>query len=196
MKSFNIPVLALALTVLSTAPAAFAEHHEAEAPTEGFRAELLWDLGNVEKKLLGLADAIPADSYGWGPAPEVRSTAASFVHVAQGNHQILAALGVEAPEDVADWEAEITAKDDVKAALESSFAAVRGAILGHSDDELDAQVSFFGREWSKRQVLMLVAGHAHEHLGQAIVYARSMGVVPPWSRSADDDGDGGDEENG
>ncbi len=29
---------------------------------------------------------------------------------------------------------------------------------------------------------MIVSGHAHEHLGQAIAYARSNGVVPPWSQ--------------
>jgi hypothetical protein len=28
-------------------------------------------------------------------------------------------------------------------------------------------------------------GHAHEHTGQAIAYARMNGVVPPWSRGSD-----------
>ena len=29
---------------------------------------------------------------------------------------------------------------------------------------------------------ILATTHLHEHLGQAIAYARSNGVVPPWSR--------------
>jgi hypothetical protein len=28
---------------------------------------------------------------------------------------------------------------------------------------------------------MLVQTHLHEHLGQSIAYARTRGVVPPWS---------------
>jgi hypothetical protein len=29
--------------------------------------------------------------------------------------------------------------------------------------------------------MMVLASHAHEHLGQAIAYARSNNVTPPWS---------------
>jgi len=28
---------------------------------------------------------------------------------------------------------------------------------------------------------MIVQTHLHEHLGQSIAYARSIGVTPPWS---------------
>jgi hypothetical protein len=30
-------------------------------------------------------------------------------------------------------------------------------------------------------VLTLLVSHLHEHLGQAIAYARMNGVAPPWS---------------
>jgi hypothetical protein len=30
--------------------------------------------------------------------------------------------------------------------------------------------------------MLLTVTHLHEHLGQAIAYARSNNVVPPWSR--------------
>ena len=33
--------------------------------------------------------------------------------------------------------------------------------------------------------MMIIATHAHEHLGQSIAYARSNGVVPPWSVKGD-----------
>lgn len=188
--------IALAVALLLVSPVAFAEHHEAETAPGSFRAGILKDVNNMEKKIMGLAEAIPAGSYGWGPAPEVRSTAASFVHMAQANHQILQALGVEAPEGLADMEANVTEKADVQAALTASFAAVTEAVKGLSDDDLDTMVPFFGSEWSKRHILMLVSGHCHEHLGQAIVYARSMGVVPPWSQPRDDSGDGGGDDEG
>jgi hypothetical protein len=28
---------------------------------------------------------------------------------------------------------------------------------------------------------LLLLSHAHEHLGQSIAYARSNGIVPPWT---------------
>ncbi len=39
-----------------------------------------------------------------------------------------------------------------------------------------------GRDMSSRLVLMGTQFHTAEHLGQAIAYARSNGVVPPWSK--------------
>lgn len=175
---------ALALAALVSS-AAFGEHHEAEAPASGFRADLLADLDTLEEKVVSLAEAIPADKYGWAPTPEVRNTAASYVHMAQSSHRILRALGFEAPEGVDEMETAITEKAAVVEALESSFAAARRAVTAIGDDDLDSKVPFFGGEWSKRRILMLLAAHCHEHLGQAIVYARSVGVVPPWSRPRD-----------
>jgi uncharacterized damage-inducible protein DinB len=36
-------------------------------------------------------------------------------------------------------------------------------------------------EGTKTTVLLLLATHSHEHLGQSIAYARSNGVTPPWT---------------
>jgi hypothetical protein len=36
---------------------------------------------------------------------------------------------------------------------------------------------------TKQGALMLLLEDQHEHLGQSIAYARSNGVVPPWSKS-------------
>jgi uncharacterized damage-inducible protein DinB len=42
-------------------------------------------------------------------------------------------------------------------------------------------VELFGMKMSKRATLILLASHSHEHLGQSIAYARSNGIVPPWT---------------
>jgi uncharacterized damage-inducible protein DinB len=33
-------------------------------------------------------------------------------------------------------------------------------------------------------MLIVLVSHGHEHLGQSIAYARTIGVVPPWSEGA------------
>ena len=51
------------------------------------------------------------------------------------------------------------------------------------DDKKVAVPFLGGRELSKRRILMIVQTHMHEHLGQSIAYARSIGVTPPWTEA-------------
>src|SRR5688572_15660551 len=60
----------------------------------GFRAEYLAELTVSEDHLLRLAEAIPADKYGWRPAPGVRSISEVFLHVAGSNFNLPRVLGV------------------------------------------------------------------------------------------------------
>jgi hypothetical protein len=47
---------------------------------------------------------------------------------------------------------------------------------------LAKQIELFGMKSSVRGAYLLLLSHAHEHLGQAIAYSRSNGIVPPWSK--------------
>ena len=52
-----------------------------------------------------------------------------------------------------------------------------------SEKQLGDKVDFFGKQKAtKRAVLLHMITHNHEHLGQMVAYARSIGVVPPWSQ--------------
>jgi uncharacterized damage-inducible protein DinB len=66
--------------------------------------------------------------------------------------------------------------------IKASFDHMRGVAANMTDADLDKQVKFFGGKMtSERAVLLLIATHMHEHLGQSIAYARVSGIVPPWS---------------
>ena len=43
-------------------------------------------------------------------------------------------------------------------------------------------MDFFGNQMSARSVLIVLAGHVNEHLGQEVAYARSNKITPPWSK--------------
>ena len=104
------------------------------------------------------------------------------------------ALGAEPPERVEipesgpfglmqqrrRWVQEITDKEDVIAWLRESFDYALEAIPTITG--LDTEAAPFGFEATKRAYLLILQSHAHEHLGQSIAYARSIGVVPPWSQ--------------
>lgn len=153
---------------------------------------LLEDVREVKQKLLGLADAMPAESYDWRPGEGVRSVGEVFRHVTADNYLIPAFVGVAVPEDVpirADdystvqaFESEDTDKEGMAQALERSFEHLERAMEAASEGDLDAKVRFFGQERTARSVWVLTTTHLHEHLGQAIAYARTNDVVPPWSR--------------
>ncbi len=164
---------------------AVAENHEAaaaEMELAGYLADFKGDFDFSNGRLVELAEAIPADKYGWSPAEGVRTVSQVFIHVAGANFFFAGQFGVDMPEGFGmDAEQKITAKDDVIATLKKSQKHIQMAIENAAEKDLNEEVMMFGRDRTWRSVLMIVSGHGHEHLGQAIAYARSNGVVPPWS---------------
>lgn len=151
-------------------------------PSTGFRAELLADLARLEQKLVGLAEAVSEEDMEWRPNDQVRRTSEVFMHIVVSNYRILAAVGATSTESTDELE-EITGKQEIIGELQSSIEAFRRAVISTEDADLETSIEFFGREWSKRALFYLAATHMHEHLGQAVAYGRSCGIVPPWSQN-------------
>lgn len=165
--------------------------HASSAPSEGLRAELSADIDVLERKYTALEEAT-REHYGWRPAEGVRSVSEVYMHVAAANFMIPGIAGVEPPSEYAasDMQAAmarmreletITDPEEVRERLTHSFQHVRDAIAGLPEEEMEAEVDLFGQPATKRAVLILTVTHMHEHLGQAVAYARTNGVVPPWS---------------
>ena len=154
-------------------------------PAAGVRAEYIAEVDNVGKKIVDLAEAIPADKYGWRPAEGVRSVSEVFMHIVGGNYFLPSFLGRKPPEGLTrDSEKTIKDKAKIVELLKQSLENAKETGRMVSDGDLDKKVKVFGgREMTERQVLMVILNHLHEHLGQAIAYARVNGIAPPWSRS-------------
>src|SRR5262249_19061283 len=78
--------------------------------------------------------------------------------------------------------AQVIEPEKLQEALKTSYANLQKAIEGLSDADLKAPVKLFGRDMTKEEAVRYLFGDQHEHLGQSIAYARSNGVVPPWSK--------------
>ncbi len=171
-----IVVAALALAVALPTAA------QDEGTLSGYLADFKADFTQVSKKLADLAEATPADKYGWQPAEGVRTISEVYIHVALANYFLASSFGVPMPEGVGqDAEQTITAKDAVIAALKESQKHVHMAVEKAAQMDLDEEVNVFGAMRTRRTVLMIIGGHSHEHLGQSIAYARSNNIAPPWS---------------
>jgi len=133
--------------------------------------------------ILDLAEAIPAEKFAWRPAHGVRSMSEVYMHVAIGNYFLLNQAGVtpkSAPGPVtAETEKKVTGKLEVIRWLKESFDSIKDA---YPKTDRSRKVRFFNQDSTVDNVFLRILVHNHEHMGQAIAYARMMGVTPPWSR--------------
>ena len=155
-------------------------------PAPGVRGEIQQGLDDAEKKLISLASAVPPGKFGWRPAPGVRTFGEVFLHVAAGNYELGGLWGMKPPPnlDLKKIEQQGADQGNVVAAMRVSFQAIRESLAGMADADLDRQIDLWGHPGTVRLALLHAIAHAHEHLGQAIAYARMNGVVPPWTAAA------------
>ena len=146
----------------------------------------LVDAPVMQKQFADLAEAMPAAKFTWRPGEGVRSVSEVFLHVASLNFSLAPKFGAAPVPDFTqkDFEKSTTDKAKIIAQLNQSFDYVRAALDKRSNKELEKIVKEFGPEASEGDVVFLIVSDAHEHLGQAVAYARMNGVVPPWSASA------------
>ena len=160
-----------------------SEPMEKKAEAKGARAEIVAQIKAGQEKLAALAEAMPADKYGWRPGTGVRSVGEVFLHVAGGNYFLSTFFGGKPPAGLDIRNLEKDGGDKAKAieGMKKSFEHVLAAINAVPDADLEKSVKLFGNDGTYREAMLIVATHVHEHLGQSIAYARMNGVVPPWS---------------
>ena len=151
----------------------------AQAQSAGWQAAFAKDAGTLSDKFTGLA-RVMSGKFDWKPAQGVRSVADVFNLIVRENG-LLAGVLSGTPNTSAP-PAPITDPEKMQEALKDSYVNLQKAITALSDNDLQTPVKLFGRDMTKQGALMLILGDQHEHLGQSIAYARSNGVVPPWSK--------------
>jgi uncharacterized damage-inducible protein DinB len=180
----GVMVLACAFPARTVAQDKTAEKAATAAPSSGPRAEFLVELKGEEQKFTRLAEATPADKFTWRPAPEVRSIAEVYLHVAAANFNLTKLIGTPPPEgfQAKGFDKSTTDKAKVIQTLQDSFTHMREAVIKMPDADLDKQLDWFGgTKNTQRGILLFIMRHMGEHLGQSIAYARMNGIVPPWT---------------
>jgi uncharacterized damage-inducible protein DinB len=155
---------------------------QAQAP-EGIGQGYDGEWTHVSQQLIALAEATPAEKFGWRPAAGVRSTSEVYMHIATANFYLLSITGPRMPPDLKqDSEKTVTAKADVIAWLKRSLEAVKTARAAATPKDLERKVQFFGKDAGVDGIYLRIIVHANEHMGQLVAYARMTGVVPQWSQ--------------
>ena len=178
-KMFLVPVLLLVLSVHSF------PGEKSLSPEKGIRAEIIKELNEAEDKIASLANDFPQAKYTWRPEDGVRSVSEVILHVAAANYFILSFAGIKSPEEMKmdnDFDKKTTDKEEILSFVKTAYAFTRDKIMSMKDKDLEKMVNFFGSEITTRHLLIKMAVHNHEHLGQLIAYARMNGIVPSWSK--------------
>jgi uncharacterized damage-inducible protein DinB len=143
----------------------------------GIQGTLGKDVGTLSSKFTGLAKVM-ADKYAYRPGAGVRSTGEVLNMIVGENGGLAGVLSGTAPARSAP----LTDPAKMQEALTTSYASLQKAVSGLSDADLKATVKFFGQEMTKQDAVLILLTDQHEHLGQLIAYARTNGIVPPWSK--------------
>ena len=171
----RIRTVTCALAIIAAASVAPLQ---AQPAAQSVQASLSKDAGTLSDKFTGLA-RVMAGKYDWKPGEGVRSVGDVFNLIVAENgvlaRTLTGAAGSGRPAPIADPE-------KLQEALKTSYANLQQTITGLSDADLKAPVKLFGRDMTKEDAIRYLFGDQHEHLGQSIAYARSNGVVPPWSK--------------
>ncbi len=159
-----------------------------DAKTAGFlRDKYVTDMDTVHAKIMALAVAIPEDKYSWRPTAGVRSVSEVLMHLAsEWMYYTPMSVGGKPPADFGPPRETlpkmetITAKRDVIAQLEKGWSYGRAQLTAADAATLTGKYA----PWnvSLADAAFGMTGDQHEHLGQLIAYARSIGVKPPWTK--------------
>ena len=140
---------------------------------------------SIKRYTIGAAEKMPAEHFGFKPAPEVMSYAQLLGHVIDAQYHFCHAVkGGDNPaigknlEKLADKEALVPAVKEAFAYCDDAFAALTG--------ENALQMLTVGtppRQWqtARANQLTMVIAHGNEHYGNLVTYMRLKGIVPPSS---------------
>src|SRR5580765_4085109 len=174
---------AIALAAVLSPPGHWPGWESCFAPlrAQTTQAALSKEAETLSDKFTGLA-RVMAGKYNWKPGEGVRSVGDVFTLIVTENGLLMGTLTGAGEARGGERGAQVIEPEKLQEALKASYANLQKAIEGLSDADLKAPVKLFGKDFTKEGAVRYLFADQHEHLGQSIAYARTNGVVPPWSK--------------
>jgi uncharacterized damage-inducible protein DinB len=127
---------------------------------------------------VAVAQAMPAESYGFRPHPDSMDFGQLMSHIAITNYQFCAGLkDSETPALPSPSE-----KDGIVKFLSDSLAYCSGVIGSLTEEQLKNSHNSPDGRLPGRDVLLAMFVHVAHHRGQAEIYLRDKGIKPPSYR--------------
>jgi DinB family protein len=137
--------------------------------------------------LIGAAQEMPADKYGFRPTSQQMTFGTLVMHVAESNNFLCSRIGgVEAPKQGKGEVKPTDSKEKLVSALKSSFDFCGSALSKINDSGLGTKVKVFGgREVPKAGAAISLTDDWADHYSMAAMYLRLNGLLPPSAKKAE-----------
>jgi uncharacterized damage-inducible protein DinB len=132
----------------------------------------------LSKLSVAVAEAMPADQYGFRPHPESMNFGELMAHIASTNFQFCAGLKDTDPPAMP----EAKDKDGYVKFLSDSFAYCAKMIPTLTAEQMERTHNSPDGNLPGREVLLAMYIHVAHHRGQAEIYLRDKGIRPPGYR--------------
>ena len=144
--------------------------------------DMLKDWQQQKMSMVGIADAMPEDKFGYKSTPAQRSYGEQVMHIVQTDVRFIGALGGKTAAPMADAKASAS-KAASMAALRESFAYGEAVIKEFNDQQWLERINgiFMGPSVARLRLVYFDMGHSQDIYGQMAVYLRLNGLVPPAS---------------
>ncbi len=145
----------------------------------------------IEQSFVSLAEAMPAEKYGFKPTAgefrDARTFGEQVKHVACGNFAFFNQIEKKEPPSgcATGGPSPARTKTELMAYLRESFAYAQSVLRTMTPaNALEPVSGPYGGPSTRLGITTLAVWHASDHYGQLVVYLRLNGIVPPASQPA------------
>lgn len=131
---------------------------------------------------LEVAEAMPAEKYGFRPTEESMTFHEQISHLVQNLSFLSDQITGERPDFFEGKAPEGLAKEEICRLLGKAFLHVSQLIKEVDDSTLRQSIEFGGEKMPKENIFYLMRDHATHHRAQAILYLRMNGIEAPRYR--------------
>ncbi len=174
-RTIVIPAL-LVLAALATVQTTFAQTKDPVADA------LRNILPGRQKSTVAAVKAMPADKFNFKPSADQMTFGHLVTHMVETNYLLCSkSAAVPAPSvtEVKDTES----KENLVAALKTSFDFCTGALAKMDDSKLgESTEGFGGKQVTRAWLSLILSGAWADHYAEAAMYLRLNGVLPPTAK--------------
>jgi len=135
-----------------------------------------------QKNTLAAVEAMPAEKFSFKPSAEQMTFGHLVAHMVNANYLLCSkAAGAAAPK--AEEAKETDSKDNLVAALKTSFEFCSTTLQGMDDSKLaETTEGFGGKQVTHAWFCLVLASNWADHYAEASMYLRLNGVLPPTAK--------------
>ncbi|HUK31327.1 MAG TPA: DinB family protein [Candidatus Acidoferrum sp.] len=140
-------------------------------------------LPQYSKNMIGAAQSMPAEKYGYKPTPEQITFAHLVLHVAQSNVLLCSKIGSAPPPQLTATDTD--GKDKLVAAIQTSFDYCTQVLAKADDSNLGESLQLSPtRSMTKAGIMITLACDWYDHYSAQASYLRLNGILPPSAQPA------------